>query len=161
MNENFRPGINFPEANALAGRVAVTVCAVLSLFTHVTFVPGVTVMWDGLKAKLWMVTVAVLLCAPAVGAKASAKASRATNESAANRSSVFLIRVLLLVCCDRLLSVSFLGGETVRTVIRCTKRIGLRTFSRSTLNPPPLFTQVPRTDVLRSPHRVLRGGIML
>src|SRR5215208_6235930 len=98
MNENFRPGINFTWVNKDKTAHTVTATRPAKAFASGTFVPGVTVMWDGLKAKLWMVTVAVLLCAPAVGAKASAKASRATNESAANRSSVFLIRVLLLVC---------------------------------------------------------------
>src|SRR5215208_6235929 len=34
------PGTKVPEAKALAGRVAVTVCAVLSLFTHVKLMPG-------------------------------------------------------------------------------------------------------------------------
>ena len=64
VKEYLCPCFNFPEANALAGRVAVAVCGARSLFTHVTVVPGVTVRWDGLKANPLMVTVAVLLCAP-------------------------------------------------------------------------------------------------
>jgi hypothetical protein len=90
VNEYLCPWFNFPEANALAGRVPVAVCGARSLFTHVTVVPGVTVKWDGLKANPLMVTVAVLLCAPAIGAKSS----RATSDRAANRSSIFLNWVL-------------------------------------------------------------------
>jgi hypothetical protein len=63
--------------------------------THVTVVPGETVVLGGLKAKFLMLTVMVLPCAPAVGAKST----RATSESAASRRRiVFLMGVLLLVC---------------------------------------------------------------
>src|SRR5215217_1108506 len=83
------PRFNVPESNAPRGWVAVAVCGALSLFTHLTVVPGATVMWDGWKAKSLMFTVTVLPCAPAVGAKSS----RATSESAANDGSILLIRV--------------------------------------------------------------------
>jgi hypothetical protein len=66
-----------------------------SLLTHVSVVPAETVVLDGLKAKFLMLTVMVLPCAPAVGAKST----RATSESAANRRRiVFLMVVLLIVC---------------------------------------------------------------
>jgi hypothetical protein len=64
------------------------------LLTHVTVVPGATVALAGSKAKFLMLTVMVLPCAPAVGAKST----RATSESAAKRRIVFLMGVLLLVC---------------------------------------------------------------
>src|SRR5215203_4928349 len=83
------PRFNVPESNAPRGWVAVAVCGALSLFTHLTVVPGATVMWDGWKAKFLMSTVTVFPCAPAVGAKSS----RATSESAANDGSILLIQV--------------------------------------------------------------------
>jgi hypothetical protein len=58
--------------------------------THVTVVPGATVALAGSKAKFLMLTVEVLPCAPAVGANST----RATSESAAKRSIVFLMGVL-------------------------------------------------------------------
>ena len=62
--------------------------------THVTVVPGATVALGGLKAKFLMLSVMVLPCAPAVGAKST----RAASESVAKRRIVFLMFVLLLVC---------------------------------------------------------------
>ena len=65
------------------------------MLTHVTVVPAEIVVLGGSKAKFLMLTVMVLPCAPAVGAKST----RATSESAANRRRiVFLMGVLLLVC---------------------------------------------------------------
>jgi hypothetical protein len=63
------------------------------LLTHVTVVPGATVAFGGPKAKSLMLTVAVSLCAPAVGVKST----RATSESAAKRSIVFLMGFYSLV----------------------------------------------------------------
>jgi hypothetical protein len=70
--------------------LAVAVWGAWSSLTHVTVVPGATVALGGLKAKPLMLTVMVLLRAPAVGAKST----RATSERAANRSIVFLMGVL-------------------------------------------------------------------
>src|SRR5829696_355410 len=96
------PRFNFPESNAPRGWVDVAVCGALSLFTHLTVVPGATVTWGGLKAKFLMFTVTFLPCVPAVGAEVTflpcapvvgAKSSRATSESAANDGSSLLIQV--------------------------------------------------------------------
>jgi hypothetical protein len=74
----------------MAGRVEHPFDATWSSLTHATVVPGTTVLLGGLKAKSLMLTVAVLPCAPAVGAKSR----RATSERAAKRSIVFLLGVL-------------------------------------------------------------------
>jgi len=88
VNEKLCPGCNVPESNVPSSAVAVW--GAWSLLTHVTVVPAATVALGGLKAKFLMLTVVVLPCAPAVGAKSR----RATNERAAKRSIVFLMGVL-------------------------------------------------------------------
>src|SRR5215217_4536203 len=72
------PGPNRPESNDLF-LFAVTVCVVLSLLIHLTFVPRLMVMWAGLKLKFWIETFLVgCFCAMAVGCLC-APATETTN----------------------------------------------------------------------------------
>lgn len=49
------PGLRLPESNSPVSDV--TVCVVESAFPHVTFAPCLTVSVDGVKARLFIVTV--------------------------------------------------------------------------------------------------------
>ena len=58
------PGLRLPESNSPISDV--TVCVVESAFPHVTFAPCLTVSVDGVKARLFIVTVFWTAGLPAV-----------------------------------------------------------------------------------------------
>src|SRR3712207_3152562 len=78
VREYFCPLRKSPESNAPL--FAVAVCWALSLLIQMTFVPGLMVMWAGLKLKSWITTVLVgCVCAPA--ADESARPAPPTSPS--------------------------------------------------------------------------------
>jgi hypothetical protein len=91
------PGPIRPESNEFF-LFAVTVCAMLSLLIHVTFVPRLTVIRAGLKLTFWIEIVLVgCFCALAVGCLCAPEADTANSVPTTTRAATVINKMMRLI----------------------------------------------------------------
>jgi hypothetical protein len=91
------PGPKRPESNEFL-LFRVTVCAMLSLLIHVTFVPRLTVIRAGLKLTFWIEIVLVgCFCALAVGCLCAPEADTANSVPTTTRAATVINKMMRLI----------------------------------------------------------------